>query len=770
MKLIITEKPKVSQKIAQALSSDASKEGSGGVYYYEVRVNGDEVVIASAAGHLYTLVQKKKGWDYPVFDIKWEPMFKTDKTKAYTKKYIDTLKKLGKNADEFYIATDWDIEGELLGYNALIFACKPGGKKIKRMRFSTLTKRELFDAYKKPKDVDLGLVNAGETRHMMDWFWGINTSRALTHATRTVTGRYNAVSAISAGRVQTPALATLVKREKEIAAFKPETYYEVYADLEAKGENITALHTKGKIFDPAKVETILENSKSGTALIKKIETALLEKLPPFPFDLGALQTEAYRLFRYVPKKTQQLAQNLYEGGYISYPRTASQKLPPSIGFKNILENLARKPRFKDSVDVVLKKDRLTPRQGKKDDPAHPAIFPTGVLPDALSKELENLYSLIVFRFLAVFGGVMKIETMNVKCGIGTEEFKFSGKRTVEEGWGKLYPYLKFKDVILPELNEGEKAAVLKVYKEEKETKPPNRFNPSSLVKELENRGLGTKATRAEIVDTLFRRAYVEGNPIVVTDLGTTVINALEEYVPSIISEELTRRFEEKLEDIQKGKETKENILEEAKRDLVSILKQFKEKDAQIGKKLVDALNKKDLFVVGKCPECGGDLRVKKSRKTGGSFIGCDGYPNCTKLFPITTTYGITPTDEKCTECGLSMIGTKSGGKVYLSCIDPKCKSNESKYLVGPCPNCGSDLRIMKARKQFIGCSNYPKCRTSYPLPQRAGIKTTDNKCNACGLPMVSIPLGKRRLLGCIDMNCKSKEKYKNKNNLSSNDK
>ncbi len=760
MKLIITEKPKVSQKIARALSGSISREGQGGVYYYEVRVNGDEVVIASAAGHLYALVQKKKGWDYPVFDIKWAPIFKTDKTKAYTKKYIDMLKKLGKDADEFYIATDWDIEGELLGYNALIFACKPGKKKIRRMRFSTLTKKELLDAYKDPKEVDLGLVNAGEARHMMDWFWGINTSRALTQATRTATGGFNSISAISAGRVQTPALAILVKREKEIAAFRPRTYYEVYADLVAKGENITAQHTKGRIFDLEEVEAILKNSKSDTALIKKIEKTLLKKLPPFPFDLGALQTEAYRLFRYVPKKTQQLAQALYEGGYISYPRTASQKLPYSIGFRNILENLAQKPQFKDYVNIVLKKDKLTPRQGPKDDPAHPAIFPTGVLPEPLPKELENIYSLIVFRFFAVFGDVMKIETMNVRCDIGTEEFKFSGKRTVEEGWSKLYPYLKFKDVILPELDEGEKATVLKVYKEEKETKPPNRFNPSSLVKELEKRGLGTKATRAEIVDTLFRRGYVEGNPIVVTELGTTVINALEEYVPLIISEELTRRFEEKLENIQNGRETKENVLKEAKRDLILILKQFKEKDVLIGQRLVNALNKRDRFVVGKCPECGGDLRVKRSNKTGGSFIGCDNYPKCTKLFPLTTTRGITPTDEKCPECGLAMIGTKSREKVYLNCIDPDCKSNEGRFLVGKCPNCGSDLRIMKARKQFIGCSNYPECRTSYPLPQRAGIRTTDNRCDVCGLPMVSIPLGKRRILSCIDMNCKSKEKYK----------
>lgn len=679
--LIITEKPKVSQRIAQAI---AGRETHGlvkrdrGIVYYEISLNGDKIFVGSAAGHLYSLIQENSGWSYPVFEIRWEPLYKIDKSKAYVRKYIEVLSDLGKIVDDFYIATDYDIEGELLGYNALRFACMAKERRVLRMKFSTLTSAELFNAFKNPGSVDLKLVDAGEARHIMDWFWGINTSRALTLAAK---GMNRQFTTISAGRVQTPALALLVQREKEIRAFKPEKYWEIYADLDAKGKKVKAQHVRGRIFDESEAKRILENSKSREAFVKEVEKKEIKKPAPFPFDLGTLQTEAYRIFGFIPKKTQQIAQTLYESGYISYPRTSSQKLPYAIGYERILRSLMEAVEFRDYVDAILKKEKLKPREGTKSDPAHPAIYPTGILPKVLSREAEKLYKLIVHRFLAVFGEPLIREATSILCEIGREQFKFSGERTVEEGWNKLYPYTTFKEVELPALGIGDILPVLKLYSSEKETQPPTRFNPASLVKELEKRGLGTKATRAEIVDTLYQREYIRGTLIEATELGSAVIAALEEHVPAIISEELTRRFEEKLENIQNGRESKEGVLEEARNELTKIMNEFKQKEKLIGEKLVKALEEK----------------------------------------------------------------------------------NMRKYVVGQCPKCSSDLRIIKSKatsKIFIGCSNYPKCSTSYPLPQREGIKATTEKCSTCGLPMVSIPFGRKRFLSCVDMNCKSKEKYK----------
>lgn len=721
--LIIAEKPKVSQKIAGSISNNYKKIGAGGASFYEVQKNGTTINVAAAAGHLFSLTPKESGWKYPIFDIEWTPIYAKDKSKAYIKKYITLLSKLGKEADEFVIATDWDIEGELLGYNALRFASAPkieSGKdkrKFHRMRFSTLTSKDLKDAFENLSEVDIKLVDAGEARHKMDWYWGINTSRALTQSVKKARGRF---ATISAGRVQTPALATLVIREKEIGAFTPETYWEIFAHLDAKGENVKAEHKDGKIFEKDRMEQIRGNSKSDKALVEKVEKNETKKLPPFPFDLSTLQTEAYRLFKYNPKKTQQIAQTLYEGGLISYPRTSSQKLPPAIGYKKILESLAGSNKFGQSAGIVLKKSRLSPRQGKKDDPAHPAIYPTGNLPKGLEKEQNNIYSLIAFRFIALFGDPMVRETIIVEIRIEKEPFRFSGSRTLEEGWGALYPYFKPKEVVLPEINQNDILKVLKVYPEEKETAPPPRFNPSSLLKELEKRGLGTKATRADIIDTLYTREYISGNPIVVTPLGTSVIEALEENAPDIISEKLTREFEEKLENIRAGKISKEDVLKQGREKLLKILDEFKEKEKEIGMKLTNALieKEKEKSEIGACPTCKEGTLVTKKGKFG-NFIACNRYPDCKATFKLPPKGLIKPTDKSCPECSHPIITVIHKGKKPLDlCINTNCplktKKTDSKPEITDenCPKCekGKMIKRRSIYGEFYGCSNYPKCK------------------------------------------------------------
>jgi DNA topoisomerase-1 len=676
--LIITEKPKVSQRIASAIPGEARRRRSGGVSYFEISSNGETIYIASAAGHLYSLREKKNSYSYPVFDIEWAPLYEVDKSKGYTRRYISLLKKLSSRVERFIIATDYDIEGELLGYNALRFACS--AKQAKRMRFSALTKHDLRRAYENLAEVDIALVKAGEARHIMDWYWGINTSRALSSAVKRASKRF---TAFSAGRVQTPALAILVEREREIARFVPEPFWKLSAELQVGRSRVKAEHERGRLFDEGEAKELYSKLRDAReARVGKVELKESAVPPPVPFDLGTLQSEAYRYFRLSPKATQDTAQALYEAGLISYPRTSSQKLPPTIGYRQIIEALGENPAFAQLAELLLAREKLYPRQGKKDDPAHPAIYPTGVKPKKLSSREEKLYSLIVHRFLATFGEPMKRAKMKVRASIRGEAFTFSRARTLEHGWRVFYPYARLEEHALPKLREGDVLKVLKVSLDEDKTKPPERFNPASLVAELERRGLGTKATRAEVVDTLYRREYITGTRIRVTPIGMSVIEALEEHVPEIISEELTRRFEQKLEEIQQGKAEPEHTLEEARRELTRILENFKLREKEIGEKLSRAIEEKRRGdVVGECPRCGGELRIIRSKKTG---------------------------------------------------------------------------------KRFIGCENYPRCETSYPLPQRRGIYPTDKRCNVCGLPMVSLPLGKRRVLSCIDMNCKSKEKYRKK--------
>ncbi|WP_421077329.1 DNA topoisomerase I [Methanothermococcus sp. Ax23] len=314
--LIICEKPNVAKKIANALGNP-KKKSDNGVPYYELERNGKKIIVASAVGHLFTLEEvktdkKKKFGEYPVFDIRWAPA-STIKGKEYVQKYINTLKKLAKEADEFYIASDWDIEGELIGYHALYYCC--GKKDAKRMRFSSLTKNEIVKAYENPDKIDFGLVDAGDSRHKVDWYYGINVSRALMQSIRAV----NRWQTMSTGRVQGPALSFLVDRELEIRKFVPTPYWVIGALLK---DEITAIHEKDKFWDEKEANEIYNKIKGEKeAVVSSVKKTKKKIKPNPPFDLGTLQREAHRAFRFSPKKTQEIAQKLYEQGLCLHPDT-----------------------------------------------------------------------------------------------------------------------------------------------------------------------------------------------------------------------------------------------------------------------------------------------------------------------------------------------------------------------------------------------------------------------------------------------------------------
>jgi len=300
--LIIAEKPSAAKKIADALADGKAikKSTKQKVPYYELTHDGKDIVVVSAVGHLYGLKQteglKSK---YPVFDIEWAPSAEVSKGAAFSKKYLSNIKKLSKGADEFIVATDYDIEGEVIGLNIIKYACKQ--KDAQRMKFSTLTKDDLREAYdKRLKHLDWGQAYAGETRHKMDWYFGINLSRALTASIK-ATGSFKLMST---GRVQGPALKLVVDKEKEIRAFIPEPYWELKLSGDINQGSIIALHEDGKIFDKEKAEDIFKRTKGEkTANVTSVEKKQFTSAPPNPFDLTSLQIEAYKTIYLSPKAT-----------------------------------------------------------------------------------------------------------------------------------------------------------------------------------------------------------------------------------------------------------------------------------------------------------------------------------------------------------------------------------------------------------------------------------------------------------------------------------
>ena len=677
--LVVTEKPSVSLRIAQSLAEGKIQtKKQGKVSYYILSRGAKAIVIAPAVGHVFALKQNKRTSGYPLFEINWVESHEASKGSAYTKAYIDVLKKLSKNALSFISATDYDIEGELIGYNILKFICgEQALKKARRMKFSTLTKDELIKSYEHAlPHIDFNLANAGIARHTLDWFWGMNTSRALSHSYKASSG-YTQI--LSAGRVQTPTLKILDDREVEIKKFRPTPFWVLIANIETANKEITATHEKEKFLKEGEADSAFRNANGKDAVVESISSRRIEQTPPNPFNLGDLQMEAYKIFKLTPQRTQQIAQTLYENGLISYPRTSSQKLT-GVDIKSILTKLSEISNYKTISQKLLSEPHLKPNEGEKTDPAHPCIYPTGEKPQKLHRQDLQLYDLIAKRFFATFGKPAIREIQTVIFKIGPENFVAKGSLTVERNWHLLYePYVKLREEELPKLIEKKSYKVSKLEKQRKETQPPPRYNAASILKKMEELGIGTKATRAPILQTLYDRNYVHGQQIKVTGFGSKIVETLEEYVPELTNEDLTRKFEDELEQIQDGKIDKDKVIGEAKETLIAIMQKFKSNEEKIGKKLVESFlkSRREQAVVGKCPNCGSDLIIRVSRASHKQFIGCSSYPKCKTGFPLPQAALIVRIEKLCPHDKLPIIQVvRKGRRRFEMCISPTCESKK----------------------------------------------------------------------------------------------
>jgi DNA topoisomerase-1 len=538
--------------------------------------------------------------------------------------------------------------------------------------------------------------------------YGINLSRALMSAIKT-SGSFKV---LSIGRVQGPALKLIVDREREIADFKPIPYWQAFAH-----SNGLVFKHPLDIFEKSHLK-YFKDIKEANAETKKGE----EKTPPpVPFDLTTLQREAYRLYKISPSETLQIAQKLYLSGLISYPRTSSQKIPQEIQPRKILKSLEKY--FPEAKSA----SRPFPMEGKKSDPAHPSIYPTGEYASLVGKE-EKLYSLIAKRFISAFYPDMKTATTRItltaldskgKAIIYTpassplrkeddEEdektekivkereitFTASGSILIEKGWSSVYP-TSFEENSLPEINGRVK--IDKVEISERETQPPNRFTPTSLITLLEKKNLGTKATRSMIVDTLFERGYLDGRSIQATPLGLKLIESLEKYSPIIIDEGLTRQLEEELEKVQESKSNFEyqekEVLEKAKRLITDISREFKTKETEIGRELLKGIeairaDQKIANTLMPCPLCKkGDLRIVYSKKTRRYFIGCAKYPECKQTYSLPPNSLIKRSENICPADQFpKLLAIRKGKKPWEFCFNPNCpietkkrKDREARY-------------------------------------------------------------------------------------------
>jgi len=672
--LIITEKPQAASKIAAALSNGADRKITTplGVSYYELEKSGKKVVVACAVGHLFTVSQVNKNSEYPVFDINWKPNFEVNK-KDFTKKYYSVIKSLVKNAREIIIATDFDIEGEVIGYNIVRFIANRDD--AKRMKFSSLTASEIQDSYENAREsIEFGQAIAGETRHFLDWMYGINLSRALMHAIKKA-GKFKIMSI---GRVQGPALNLIVEKELAIKNFKPSSYWQVFltvSDINDKKNKLEVKYvkdiTKKKELDKFKE---LEGKQASAETIKTKQVIH----PPAPFDLTTLQTETYKFHSITPAQTLAIAQKLYLEGLISYPRTSSQKIPDSMKPLEILKKLERN--FSELTKNIT---RNKPIEGNKSDPAHPAIIPTGNT-QKLEEQDRKIYELIVKRFISCFCDNAELENKKVEVIIDGLKFNARGMEILKQGWMKVYP-AKMEEKEIKDING--KVIIEKVKIEEKMTQPPKRYSPASIISELEKRNLGTKATRANIIETLYNRNYVKDRQIKATELGIRLIESLKSHSPIIIDEALTREIERDMEAIRiskKGlKEKEDKVIKKAEKSLVKISGDFKKQELEIGKELLIANqalvqeereNNKLNFSCNNCNK--GELIIKFSPRFRSYFIACTNYPECSQTYSLPRGL-IKNENKKCGHCNWPLlIRILQGKRPWVFCFNPNCVSRK----------------------------------------------------------------------------------------------
>jgi len=464
----------------------------------------------------------------------------------------------------------------------------------------------------------------------------------------------------------------------------PTPYWAIRAQAEIDGQILEAEYEKEKIDTKKEAEAILNACRGKDGKVEKIDARRFQQPPPFPLDLGALQAEAYRLFRYTPSRTSKIAQHLYIDALISYPRTSSQKLPPTINHEVILKNLSKSPKYRQLTAELLAGPDLKPAQGKKEDPAHPAIHPTGNLPEGtLDNSERNILDLVIRRFMAVFAEPAVRQAFKADITVNGYHFFLRGQQTLKKGWLRFYnPYARSEETRLPPIKEGEQIHIRKIVLEDKFTKPPPQYNPSSALRKMEQQQIGTKATRADIIQTLYDRKYIRDEQITVTDLGFTILEILEEYCPTVVSIRLTRELEEKMNKIQMKSEKREKVLKDTVQILEPVIETLKKNEKAIGQQLSDAVrtSKLEERTISTCPVCKtGKLLILRSRKTRKRFAGCSNYFKglCKASFPLPQQGTIKPLGKNCHVCSWPTVQVrKKGRRSWTLCLNPRCPQKQ----------------------------------------------------------------------------------------------
>lgn len=667
---------------------------------------GSDYKVLATVGHIIDLPKSKLGVD---IDNGYEPLWEQIYGKG---KIVKDLKKSIPKGGNVYLAMDPDREGEAIAWHT---ANSLGLKEPKRVTFHEITQDAVKEAISKPQTIDMDLVNAQKARRVLDRLVGYKLSEILWK---------KIWYGLSAGRVQSVALRLIVEKEEEREAFDSEEYWEV--KVVVKDNRNSVLEAKlqkkdGKKYIPKnkqEVEELEERIGNGKFVVKNISKKKISKHAFPPFTTSTLQQSAYNGLGFTSKRTMALAQQLYQSGYITYMRTDSVYL----GAKAV-ESIRKLVHERFGKEYIPEKPNFYKTKSKNAQEAHEAIRPTDFWIDSkrIASELGDfaakLYDLIWKRAVSSQMSSKEVEVLSVSLtpmDLKSPEYEFlmGGERILFEGFRKVL-FIKHESEDLQEINQLEKGDELtkeKFINEQKFTQPPARFTEASLIKKLEELGIGRPSTYATIISTILARGYVvkDGRAILPVDVGRLVTNFLRGNFTRLVDYAYTAQVEDELDSISLGKKKYFPVIDEEFKMLTEAISKA-EKDVK----------KDDVVIIGKseekCPKCGGEMVVRVGRY--GRFLSCAKFPECKGMKDISGGIEIDfekyEKQDKCPKCGKGVV-LKSGkyGKFWACEEYPDCKGVIPLLLKEKCPECGHNLveRRSKWGKTFIGCSNYPECK------------------------------------------------------------
>lgn len=722
---------------------------------------GKEFNILASYGHVRDLVPKEGAVDTEHdFAMRYQLIEKNSK-------HVEEICAELKNASALYLATDPDREGEAISWHLYeivkdrkILKDKP----VHRVVFHEITKSAVQNAIKQPRELSMELVNAQQARRALDYLVGFNLSPLLWKKIR---------RGLSAGRVQSPALRMIVEREEEIEQFKSQEYWTVEADLRAKGQEFSAklaeyAGKKQEQFsivnekDARNIEQILREAAKGKLKVEKVKKSQRKRNPAAPFTTSTLQQEASRKLGFTTQRTMRVAQQLYEGidvgegavGLITYMRTDSVHLA-NEAVADIRDLIVERY----GAEALPKEPKTYKTKSKNAQEAHEAVRPTmaNVIPETIKSSLTpdqfKLYNLIWKRTIAcqMIHATIDQVAVDLSCGEGNR-FRANGSTVTSPGFMQVYlegvddakTQQEEGEKLLPVLKEGEWIDLLEIHADQHFTEPPPRFSEASLVKTLEEHGIGRPSTYASIISTLQHRSYVEleNRRFKPTDVGRIVSKFLTQYFTQYVDYDFTARLEDGLDAVSRGE-----------KQWVPLLKDFWKPFIDLVHSTEENVQRKDVTheaLDEKCPKCGNDLSIRLGKR--GRFIGCNGYPDCdytrnltedreSSLLPPEVVEG-----RQCPKCESELVIKQGRFGKFIGCSQyPKCKFIESlekpEDTAVTCPTCHQGSLVKRKSRYgtfFYSCNKYPDCKyavNSAPI---------NEPCPKCQWPIQTIKTTKRR--------------------------